>query len=65
LLSIQSLLSSNPYTLEPGFDARGADTMNIEAYNAKVIQIPGCAFMRLLTIYRSDTRTYDWQSSPL
>ncbi|KAJ5307039.1 hypothetical protein PENANT_c003G11818 [Penicillium antarcticum] len=36
LLSIQSLLSSNPYTLEPGFDDRSDDTENIEAYNSKI-----------------------------
>ncbi|KAJ5765977.1 uncharacterized protein N7511_003593 [Penicillium nucicola] len=36
LLSIQSLLSSNPYILEPGFDSRGADTENIEAYKSKI-----------------------------
>ncbi|KAJ6038542.1 hypothetical protein N7499_004360 [Penicillium canescens] len=36
LLSIQSLLSSNPYILEPGFDTRGNDTENMEAYNSKI-----------------------------
>ncbi|KAJ5801805.1 uncharacterized protein N7518_003873 [Penicillium psychrosexuale] len=38
LLSIQSLLSSNPYTLEPGFDdnERANDTENMEIYKSKI-----------------------------
>jgi ubiquitin-conjugating enzyme E2 Z len=38
MLSIQSLLSSNPYTLEPGFDddQRANDTENMEIYKSKV-----------------------------
>lgn len=38
MLSIQSLLSSNPYTLEPGFEdnERANDTENMEIYKSKV-----------------------------
>lgn len=38
LLSIQSLLSANPYTLEPGFEVpeRANDTENMETYKSKV-----------------------------
>lgn len=38
MLSIQSLLSSNPYTLEPGFEGneRANDTENMEIYKSKV-----------------------------
>lgn len=38
LLSIQSLLSPNPYTLEPGFEnpERSNDTENMETYKSKV-----------------------------
>ncbi|OQE36903.1 hypothetical protein PENCOP_c011G08683 [Penicillium coprophilum] len=38
MLSIQSLLSSNPYTLEPGFDEndRANDTENMEIYKSKI-----------------------------
>ncbi|KAF4772225.1 hypothetical protein HAV15_005023 [Penicillium sp. str.  len=38
MLSIQSLLSSNPYTLEPGFegDDRANDTENMEIYKSKI-----------------------------
>ncbi|CAG8249202.1 unnamed protein product [Penicillium nalgiovense] len=38
MLSIQSLLSSNPYTLEPGFEdnERANDTENMEIYKSKI-----------------------------
>ncbi|KAJ5344709.1 hypothetical protein N7452_002713 [Penicillium brevicompactum] len=38
LLSIQSLLSPNPYTLEPGFEqpGRANDTENMETYKSKI-----------------------------
>ncbi|KAJ6186769.1 hypothetical protein N7519_008070 [Penicillium mononematosum] len=38
MLSIQSLLSSNPYTLEPGFEdnERANDTENMEVYKSKI-----------------------------
>ncbi|KAJ5531830.1 hypothetical protein N7527_005223 [Penicillium freii] len=38
MLSIQSLLSSNPYTLEPGFEGneRANDTENMEIYKSKI-----------------------------
>ncbi|KAJ5781347.1 Ubiquitin-conjugating enzyme E2 [Penicillium paradoxum] len=38
LLSIQSLLSANPYTLEPGFEdtERTNDTENMEIYKSKI-----------------------------
>jgi hypothetical protein len=41
LLSIQSLLSANPYTLEPGFENSHSenDTENMEIYKSKVIPL--------------------------
>lgn len=68
MLSIQSLLSPNPYTLEPGFEGneRANDTENMEIYKSKVGSDLSRISFAMLTFYiRSAMKIYDWQSSRL
>lgn len=63
LISIQSLMSSNPYENEPGFEnaKQEKDKDNMKLYVRKVLH-PSCLWFSheiLIQVYRFDMRLYE------